>query len=242
MYLYLDKISCLDSETGKPAIKRLSLYVRSGEIVSVVGPADAGKSTLLEFICERSDGEDGVFIGSNADETNESRPAIIRGWRFSSPHDSFPPQWEMEIWRNVAIMRCAFPNMALDGSNREPPGGWSEEADNVFFSIYSEDGSTVRNIGWKGAAPNDPDLPDLVLVDDLLNDPEFDDPARRRAFIRSGQCVDPATDTDNAWEQPQRVPHQGSAFPTPEDRRREPPTRTTGTIDHVDLHTLLLRS
>ena len=80
--------------------------------------------------------------------------------------------------------------MALDGSDREPPGGWSEEADNVFFSIYSRDG-TVRDIGWDGAAPNDPDRQDLLLVDDLSTKSRFDDAAERCAFIRDLHALHP---------------------------------------------------
>ncbi len=190
MYLFLDNISCPYGRTGKPVIRRLSLYVRSGEIVSVVGPAGAGKTTLLHYVGRRSDGQDGVFLGSDADES-ERRPGLIRGWRFSMGDDAFPPKWRSERWRGVWVRRYAFPNMALDGSDREPPGGWSEEADNVFFSIYSEDGSAERNIGWKGPGPNDPDRQDLLLVDDLSTRPRFGDPARRRAFIRDLHALHP---------------------------------------------------
>ena len=70
--------------------------------------------------------------------------------------------------------------MALDGSDREPPGGWSEEANNVSFSIHSRNG-TVRDIGWDGAAPNDPDRQDLLLVDDLSTKLRFGDAADRCA-------------------------------------------------------------
>ena len=161
--------------TGSP------LFVRSGEIAAVVGSADAGKTTLLRYVGRRSDGSGGVCLGSEADESGR-KPGLIRGWRFSWGDDAFPPKWRSERWRSVWIRRYAFPNMALDGSNREPPGGWSEKADNVFFSVYSGDG-TVRDIGWEGAAPNDPDRQDLPLVDDLSTRSPFRDAADRRAFI-----------------------------------------------------------
>ena len=88
------------------------------------------------------------------------------------------------------MRRYAFPNMALDGSDREPPGGWSEDADNRFFSIQSEDGS-VRNFGWKGPAPNDPDRQDLLLVDDLSTRARFGGAADRSAFIRDLHALHP---------------------------------------------------
>ena len=130
----------------------------------MVGPAGAGKTTLIRHVGKRSDGRGGVFLGSEADESGR-KPGLIRGGRFSWGDDEFPPEWRSERWRGVWSRRYAFPNMALDGSDREPPGTWSEEANNVSFSIHSRDG-TVRDIGWDGAAPNDPDRQDLLLVDE----------------------------------------------------------------------------
>ena len=72
--------------------------------------------------------------------------------------------------------------MALDGSDRERPGDMSEHADNPSLTIHSPDG-TARRLGWVGPPPNNPDWPDLLLVDDLSTKPRFADPARRRAFI-----------------------------------------------------------
>lgn len=185
MYLFLDKITRQDEGSSRPILDRVSLYARPGEIVSVVGPAGAGKSALLRFIGRRSDGRDGVFMGSDDQrEPGQTRPGLVRGWRFGSPGDVFPPRWRTERWRGVAIRRYAFPNMALDGSERERSGGWSEEADNVHFTVTSEDGA-VRRVGWEGAAPNDDSLPDLLLVDDLSGDRAFGDAGARRAFVRS---------------------------------------------------------
>ena len=60
----------------------------------------------------------------------------------------------------------------------------------MFFSIHSKDG-TVRDIGWKGAAPNDPDRQDLLMVDDLSTKPRFGDAADRRAFILDLHAMHP---------------------------------------------------
>ena len=189
MYIFLDAITFRYRGAPAPVLDRLSLFVRSGEIAAVVGATGAGKTTLLRYVGRRSDGLGGVFLGSEADES-ERRPGLIRGWRFSMGDDAFPPKWRSERWRGVWIRRYAFPNMALDGSDRERPGGWSEEADNVFFSIHSRDG-TVRDIGWKGAAPNDPDRQDLLLVDDLSTKPRFGNAADRCTFIRDLHALHP---------------------------------------------------
>ena len=189
MYIFLDTISVRYRGTPAPVLDRLSLYVRSGEIAAVVGPAGAGKTTLFRYIGRRSDGQGRVFLGSDADESGR-KPGLVRGWRFTMGDDAFPPQWRSERWRGVWIRRYAFPNMALDGSDREPPGGWSENAGNVHFSIDSEDG-TARHIGWKGAGPNAPDRQDLLLVDDLSTKRRFGDATDRRAFIRDLHALHP---------------------------------------------------
>ena len=189
MYVFLDAITFRYRGAPAPVLDRLSLFVRSGEITAVVGPAGAGKATLLRYVGRRSDGRDRVFLGSEADESGR-KPGLIRGWRFSMGDDAFPPEWRSERWRGVWIRRYAFPNMALDGSDRERPGDWSEGADNVSLSIYSGDG-TVRDVGWAGAAPNDPDRQDLLLVDDLSTKPRFSDAAERRAFILDLHALHP---------------------------------------------------
>ena len=184
MYLFLDEITRRDDGSARPVLDRVSLYARSGEIVSVVGPAGAGKSALLRFVGRRADGRDHVFMGSeDRREPGQTKPGLVRGWRFGSPGDAFPPRWRSEEWRGTRIRRYAFPNMALDGSEREPPGEWAEDADNMHSSVTSGDG-TERRIGWKGAAPNPEDLPDLLLVDDLSDNPAFTAAAARRAFVR----------------------------------------------------------
>ena len=183
MYLFLDEISQQDEGSRKPVLGRVSLYARPGEIVSLVGPADAGKTALLRFVGERSDGRDGVFMGSDDQrEPGQTKPGLVRGWRSGGPGHGFPPRWRTEEWRGVTIRRYAFPNMALDGSGREPSGGWSEDADDVPLSVESRDG-TVRRVGWKGAAANDESLPDLLLVDDLSGAAAFTDAAARRTFV-----------------------------------------------------------
>ena len=189
MYLFLDAITVRYRGAPAPVLDRLSLFVRSGEIVALVGPAGAGKTTLLRYVGRRSDGRDRVFLGSEADESGR-KPGLFRGWRFTAGADAFPPEWRSERWRGVWIRRYAFPNMALDGSARELPGGWSEDADSVFFSVRSENG-TVRESGWKGPGPNDPDQQDLLLVDDLSTKRRFGDAADRCTFIRELHALHP---------------------------------------------------
>ena len=49
----------------------------------------------------------------------------------------------------------------------------------------------MREVGWEGAGPNDPDRQDLLLVDDLSTRRRFGDAADRRAFIRDLHALHP---------------------------------------------------
>ena len=175
MYVFLDQITHRYAGVTSPALAGVSLFVRSGEIAAVVGLPGAGKSTLLRIVAAHGDH---VLIG-NADhrEPGDVKPGIVRGWRFCDPWDIFAPEWRPEEWRGVPILRYAFPNMALDGSAREPPGCYG--APHV-----DSDGVVHLPPPWQGPPPNDDDLPDLLLVDDLVGNPAFADAAARCAFVR----------------------------------------------------------
>ncbi|MCE2540798.1 MAG: TOBE domain-containing protein [Acidobacteria bacterium] len=121
MYVFLDEISRCCEGSERPVLDRVSLHARSGEILSVVGPGGAGKSTLLQFVGERSDGDGGVFLGTDdAREPGQAKPDLVRGWLSGSPGDVSPPGWRTEERRGVAIRRYAFPSTALAGSFRDP--------------------------------------------------------------------------------------------------------------------------
>ena len=135
----------------------------------------AGKSTLLRIVAAH---DDNVSIGStDRRQPGDVKPGLVRGWRFCDPWDIFAPEWRPEEWCGMPILRYAFPNMALDGSARQPPGCYGA-------SHVDSDGVVHSPPPWQGPPPNDDDLPDLLLVDDLVDNPAFADAAARCAFVR----------------------------------------------------------
>ncbi|MBT5871780.1 MAG: ABC transporter ATP-binding protein, partial [Candidatus Latescibacteria bacterium] len=48
-------------ESGKPALKKISLDIAPGEMIGLVGRSGAGKSTLINLICRFYDVDDGVL-------------------------------------------------------------------------------------------------------------------------------------------------------------------------------------
>lgn len=71
MNLFLDNITYRRKGARALALVGLPLFVRSGEIIAIVGPAGAGKTALLRYVGECSDGQGDVQIGSDGYESAE---------------------------------------------------------------------------------------------------------------------------------------------------------------------------
>ena len=48
--ILLDRVTKSYTKTGKPAINRVSVHVKAGEFVILVGTSGAGKSTLMKML------------------------------------------------------------------------------------------------------------------------------------------------------------------------------------------------
>ena len=105
MFVFLDKITFRYKGAQAPVLDGLTLFVRSGEIVAIVGEAGAGKTTLLRYVGKRSDRQGGVHIGSDGYE-DETSPGIIRGWRFSGGVDAYPPAGAPSSMTCTPCARC----------------------------------------------------------------------------------------------------------------------------------------
>ena len=177
MLLFLDQVTHRNEGSDRPIFDGVSLFVRSGEVIVVVAQPPSVAAGLLAFIGSR-DSRDGVLIGSDGSEdagggTDKGGPTAVRAWRASDPCDSFPPRWGTEVWRGVTIRRYACPNGMIDGSDRQPDG-------------------TLVVAGSERPASNHASVPDLLLIDDLADNPAFPDADARRAFLRDLRSLHPA--------------------------------------------------
>ena len=54
------KLSFAYPESGRPVLKEISLAIRPGETVAIVGKNGAGKSTLVKLLCRLYDPQEGI--------------------------------------------------------------------------------------------------------------------------------------------------------------------------------------
>ena len=75
-------------EEGKPVLAGLSLHVRSGERIALVGPTGGGKSTIVNLICRFYEPTDGVIRIGGCDYTGLTLNAIQSriGMVLQTPH------------------------------------------------------------------------------------------------------------------------------------------------------------
>ena len=67
-------------ENTLEVLRGLTLSVRSGEVVALMGHSGSGKSTLLHIagLLERPDGGDGVLGGQSCTDLNDNERTLVR--------------------------------------------------------------------------------------------------------------------------------------------------------------------
>ena len=91
--------------SGHPALKRVALEIRKGEIFALLGPNGAGKTTLINIVCGIVTATEGVVVADGHD--------IVRDYRSARAKIGLVPQ-ELttdafeSVWASVSFSRGLF--------------------------------------------------------------------------------------------------------------------------------------
>src|SRR6187397_2185410 len=91
--------------SGQPALKRVDLEIRKGEIFALLGPNGAGKTTLISIVCGIVTATEGVVVADGHD--------IVRDYRSARAKIGLVPQ-ELttdafeSVWATVSFSRGLF--------------------------------------------------------------------------------------------------------------------------------------
>jgi putative ABC transport system ATP-binding protein len=92
-------------EEGRPALARLTLEVRAGEALAVLGPSGSGKSTLLNLIAGLDKPSEGSVTvhGLRVDELTEAASAKYRRARIGMVFQFFNLLDDLTVYDNVLL-------------------------------------------------------------------------------------------------------------------------------------------
>lgn len=78
--ILLDRVTKNYTKTGKPAINRVSVHVKAGEFVILVGTSGAGKSTLLKLLTREEKPSSGKIVvgGIDYDTLKDKHIPLLR--------------------------------------------------------------------------------------------------------------------------------------------------------------------
>src|SRR5262245_3793037 len=92
-------------ETDLKVLKGVSLELREGEILAIVGPSGSGKSTLLHLMgfLDRPTAGEVSFRGANLSQTDTAEQAYIRNHKFGFVFQMYHLLPELTALENVLI-------------------------------------------------------------------------------------------------------------------------------------------
>jgi len=121
------RYSAADGATSLPVLKGVSLQVRPGETLSIVGPSGSGKSTLLQIIgtLDRPSSGEVLLDGENLASLNDLQLAAVRNRQIGFVFQTHYLLPQCTVWENVLV-----PTLAQSGraDSPVPAGGTSGAA------------------------------------------------------------------------------------------------------------------
>ncbi|MBN1535540.1 MAG: ABC transporter ATP-binding protein [Anaerolineales bacterium] len=149
-----------DSEVT--VLKGLSLEVKKGEFISIVGPSGNGKSTLLNMVTgiDRPTAGEVIVIGKEVHKMSENQLAAWRGQHVGIIFQFFQMLPSLSILQNV-ILPMDFANKYTSKERRERASHLLETvglADQVHKLPSMVSGGQQQRAAIARALANDPDL------------------------------------------------------------------------------------
>ena len=91
-------------ERGKRALKNVTLTIRDGEFVFIMGRSGAGKSTLLRLLMKETDPTEGTLVVNDVDLNRLSRRKVPKYRRtIGVVFQDFRLQKHLNVYENVAF-------------------------------------------------------------------------------------------------------------------------------------------
>jgi len=86
-------------------LRHVSLIIREGEFISIMGPSGSGKSTLLNILgmLDSPSGGDYYFTGENVARFNEKKRSILRKQKIGFIFQNFNLIDELTIFENIEL-------------------------------------------------------------------------------------------------------------------------------------------
>ena len=102
--ILLDRVTKSYTKTGKPAINRVSVHVKAGEFVILVGTSGAGKSTLLKLLTREEKPSSGKIVVGGIDyDTLKDRHIPLLRRKIGVVFQDFKLLPNRTVFENVAF-------------------------------------------------------------------------------------------------------------------------------------------